>query len=60
MSRWIRYLTEKGLVVGDGVGEHDEHLTLSIEAIIAIERYLEDTQKCADAFGTGGDVRGAA
>lgn len=60
MSRWVKYLAEQGLVIGDGEGDLDDLLTLSPKAIVAIEAYLENTQEYANEFSAINDTRGAA
>jgi len=50
MSRWLKFLSEQRLVVGDGDGDLDDLLTLSPTAIVAIERHLEATQFTGQQF----------
>ena len=44
MSRWIKYLSEQGLLDGDGHGEMKVLLTLSPKGLQAVENRLEDLQ----------------
>lgn len=58
MSRWIKYLSQEALIVGDGTGDLDDLLTLSPAAIEALEAYLASTQDYANKFSGASDVRG--
>lgn len=48
ISRWLKYLTTQGLLVGDGEGNLDDDLTLSgigmerTEAVLLEARFLKD------------------
>lgn len=61
MSRWIKYLSQERLIVGDGTGDLGDLLNLAPNAINALETYLSRTQEYADQFSSGhGDIRGVA
>lgn len=51
MSRWVKYLAQAGLIVGDGAGNLDDELTLSGEAFEAIERMMSQVTVFSDAVG---------
>lgn len=40
MSRWLKYLTAEGLLLGDGDGNLDDELVLSGKGMKAIEEIL--------------------
>ena len=40
-SRWLRYLSDEGLVVGDGDGDLDDRLTMAPTAVERMERLLD-------------------
>lgn len=43
MRRWLIFMSEQKLVIGDGDGDLSDLLTLSAEALAAIETYLAHT-----------------
>jgi hypothetical protein len=47
LARWLLYMTQEGLVVGDGDGDLSDLLTLSPKALDAVEAYLTQTQDSA-------------
>lgn len=48
MVRWLMYLSQQKLVVGDGDGDLSDLLTLAPDALDAIETYLHKTQALAE------------
>ena len=40
LSRWLRYLSKCGLVIGDGTGDLTDPLTLSGEGMVRMERAM--------------------
>jgi hypothetical protein len=51
MSRWVKYLAQAGLIIGDGEGDLDDELTLSGKAFEAIERMMSKASVFSDAVG---------
>lgn len=47
LARWLIYLSQLGLVAGDGDGDLSDLLTLSPKALSAIENNLEYVQELA-------------
>lgn len=45
MTRWLKHLSQVGLIVGDGSGDLDDELTLSAKALGSIEEMLAVAQK---------------
>lgn len=46
-SRWLRYLSEEKLVVGDGDGQVDDYLTLAPLALTSIEHFMAEVALAA-------------
>lgn len=44
-SRWLMYLTEEKLIIGDGDGNLDDPLTLSGDGFAQMERLLADARR---------------
>jgi hypothetical protein len=40
LSRWLRYLSKSGLIIGDGTGDLADPLTLSAEGMLGMERAM--------------------
>ena len=40
LSRWLRYLSKSGLIIGDGTGDLTDPLTLSGEGMLSMERAM--------------------
>jgi hypothetical protein len=56
MARWLKYLSQQKLVVGDGDSDLSDLLTLAPKALDAVEAYLFRTQKLAEHFIAVGKV----
>jgi hypothetical protein len=56
MARWLQYLSQQKLVVGDGDGDLSDLLTLAPKAFDAVEAYLSKTQRLAERFIAAGKV----
>lgn len=41
MSRWLMYLSQQKLILGDGSGDLSDILTMAPSALDAVEAYLE-------------------
>lgn len=50
MRRWLVFMSEQKLVVGDGDGDLSDLLTLSAKALAAIENYLAHTIEMASSM----------
>lgn len=50
MSRWLKYLSMEGLLIGDGAGDLDDQLTLSGIGMAAIEEALIQMRQLKDAL----------
>jgi hypothetical protein len=50
MTRWLMYLSQAGLVVGDGNGDLSDLLTMAPPALDAVEAYLAETQELARQY----------
>jgi hypothetical protein len=50
MARWLMYLSQAGLVVGDGDGDLSDTLTMAPQALDAVETYLAETQDLAGQY----------
>jgi hypothetical protein len=50
VSRWLKYLTAEGLMVGDGAGGLDEELTLSGIGMEKTETILLEARMLKDKF----------
>lgn len=50
MRRWLVFMSEQKLVIGDGDGDLSDLLTLSAEALAAIETYLAHTTDMAKSL----------
>jgi len=51
MSRWLKHLSAKNLVIGDGDGNLDDELTLSGAGMAAIESVLLQARALKDGIG---------
>lgn len=47
LARWVLYLSQQGLVIGDGDGDLSDVLTLAPKALDAVEAHLDHTQDLA-------------
>ena len=56
MSRWLMYLSQQGLVIGDGEGDLSDLLNLARKAIDAVEIYLDQTQLLAQQLLENGEI----
>lgn len=52
MSRWLKYLTAEGLLVGDGDGNLDDSLTLSGIGMERIEKLLRHAKFITNEYGS--------
>jgi hypothetical protein len=50
MSRWLMHLTRVHLIIGDGVGDLDDELTLSGKAFETIERLMREARILQEAI----------
>jgi hypothetical protein len=50
MTRWLMYLSQAGLVVGDGDGDLSDLLTMAPYALNIVEAYLAEMQELARRY----------
>lgn len=50
IARWILFLSQQKLVVGDGDGDLGDELTLAPKALDALEAHLDHTQDLAGVY----------